>query len=701
MRRLAVVFAVTVVAAALDVLYAQQTLLERSGILAHLGRAAATGEWRGYIIAPAADRYRIVAPMDGDVWLALDGKPVIDAGMARRETWVDLRRGLNQLHLRHVNSEGGQTLDLRWSRGTATPLRIPRVLFVPDVAPLPEVQRRILSSRLAPLALAACSLLLLAGAAALGSLMLRRLFPLGGRATVRSIVLWTAVSALFATGAWWGLPDDTGWAVDEITPGEVIVAVESRFSGGWATIYPPLHYAVLAALTAPYHFASALGIIDVGDIGVVTQMFLLTRSLTVLMGVGIVVIVFRLSREIAGPRAALFSVATIVTALPLTYYAKTVNVDVPSIFWLSLALLFYSRAFAHGRPVDFYLFTAAGVVAICTKDQTYGYFILPAAHMTVAALLRRNAPAPGVPSLRVLGGMAAIAIGGLVLLDNLLFNASGFAEHVRIITGPGSQNYRMYPSTPSGQARLFVTTIRELGQAMGWPMFTASVFAVVAAFRTRVHSIRWLMLPLASYYLTLIAVVGYHYDRFFLGTIVVLAVATGWWIDRWTRDGVPWRALRTAAVATAVVYGAGRVVALDVVMLRDSRYAVEDWLVEHAAPQERIAAVGFPVYLPRASKVFWTPIEKSVDALDAEKPAFVVVNAPFSRRDEPGSAPHLFYDALQSGRAGYERVMRHRTRLWWSPLNWESRFDGEIEDEFSNLTKINPTIEIFRRVRER
>jgi hypothetical protein len=57
------------------------------------------------------------------------------------------------------------------------------------------------------------------------------------------------------------------------------------------------------------------------------------------------------------------------------------------------------------------------------------------------------------------------------------------------------------------------------------------------------------------------------------------------------------------------------------------------------------------------------------------------------------------YDSLSSGRAGYERVLQYRTRLPWSPLNWESRFGGAWEDEFSNLTKINPPIEVFRKIR--
>jgi len=699
-RTIAAAIAVIVLAAAFGLLYAERALLQQSNIFEHLGRAHVTDEWRGYVIVPHGDRYRIVAPMDGHVWLAVDGRPLIDPSMGRPEARLDLLRGLHPFHIRHVDPVGEQGLDVRWSRGYATPSGISAVLFVPDVVPWQEVQRRILIARLAPFALPTLSLLLFVAAAVTASAFARRLFAgQHRRMTTASIILLAFAFGVFATGMWWGLPDDGGWAVDEITPGEIAAAVESRFSGGWATIYPPFHYAVLTALTAPFHIAAAFGMADISDVRVATQMFLITRGLSVLMGVGIVVLVFCHAGEIGGRRAAFFAAATVATALPLTYYAKTANVDVPTIFWLTLSLLFYSRAFAHGRPSDFYLFTVAGVAAICTKDQTYGYFVLPAAYMTIAAVMHHGRSYPGVPPIRVLARMAALAAGGLVLLYNIPFNPSGFAEHVRIITGPGSQNYRMYSGTPSGQIRLLGTTLWELGQAMGWPMFAASVCGVVSAVRERNEPIRWLILPVVSYYVTLIAVVGYHYDRFFLGTIVVFGIAAGWWIDRWTRDDVPMRTLRMAAVALAVVYGAGRVLALDAMMVRDSRYAVENWLVEHAAPQDRIAAVGFSVYLPRASKVFWNRLDETVAALEAEQPHFVVVNAAYSQRGGSGSHARALYDSLSSGSAGYERVLRYRTRLPWSPLNWEPRFSREWEDEFSNLTKINPPIEVFRRIR--
>ena len=88
-----------------------------------------------------------------------------------------------------------------------------------------------------------------------------------------------------------------------------------------------------------------------------------------------------MARETFGGRAALFAAATIAVAMPLTYYSKIVNLDVPYVFWLCVALLFYLRIYRTGRARDFYLFTVSGVAAICTKDQAYGFFVFPAAVM--------------------------------------------------------------------------------------------------------------------------------------------------------------------------------------------------------------------------------------------------------------------------------------------------------------------------------
>jgi hypothetical protein len=77
----------------------------------------------------------------------------------------------------------------------------------------------------------------------------------------------------------------------------------------------------------------------------------------------------------------------------------------------------------------------------------------------------------------------------------------------------------------------------------------------------------------------------------------------------------------------------------------------------------------------------------------------VVINAQYASR-AGGSLRHSFYVRLMEGSAGYTRVARFHTTLPWSPLNNEARFQGLIEDMFSNLGKINPPIEIYARVRD-
>jgi hypothetical protein len=51
---------------------------------------------------------------------------------------------------------------------------------------------------------------------------------------------------------------------------------------------------------------------------------------------------------------------------------------------------------------------------------------------------------------------------------------------------------------------------------------------------------------------------------------------------------------------------------------------------------------------------------------------------------------------LSSG-SPYKVVLRYRTHLWWSPLQFERRFSEAVDDPFSNLAKVNPLIEVYGR----
>ena len=256
----------------------------------------------------------------------------------------------------------------------------------------------------------------------------------------------------------------------------------------------------------------------------------------------------------------------------------------------------------------------------------------------------------------------------------------------------------MYPSTPAGYVQLLSDSIWQMGSAMSWPMLVFGVIGVVDAIRLRTVLIGRLLLFAASYFLTFIAIVMYQYDRFFIGICLVVGVAAGAWLDRWTRAGQPYRPLRLGIAGLAIAYGLARVVSLDVMMLRDSRYSVERWIVDRIGPDTGIAAEGTSIYLPRQTTLLWSRIAPDLDALREQMPTFVILNPAHSARVSDEGAPHTFYSSLADGSAGYRRVLSYRTNLWFSPLQLEPRFNGQIEDQFSNVTKVNPTIEVYQRM---
>ena len=488
-----------------------------------------------------------------------------------------------------------------------------------------------------------------------------------------------AVLALAATlagwGLTWGLPAEYGWAPDEVLPADVDAAVERRFASGWHSKYPPLHFAVLAAATTP---ARLVGGHDARMVA--------GRVVSLVMGLGAVIALHAATRRLAGPRAALLAAFLFATSVPFVYYAKTANLDVPYVFWFSLAFLAWVRFREGGRLGDGAAFALAAAAAVATKDQAFALFVLP------GLLLLRWAPAARVAAVSALGLLA------LLLLDNVLFNAAGFAAHLRLITGPASRDFRMFPATPAGEVRLFAETARHLAFALGWPGLVAAAAGVAAAFRSRPrpHALLATLAFPVSYLLFFLAVVGYVYDRFLLPVVLVLSPFAGLALDR------AWSARRRLGpLLAAAVLGVSlvRAVGVDLLLVRDARYAAEDWLRREAGTKSLVAAVGPLEYLPRLQGLRWRRLGPAAARIQAVRPDFVVVNADYAARAEEGTGERAFYSELEDGTLGYALAYRHRAAPR-TPLLGQERLRGEGPGRiWSNLDKADPEIRIYRRVR--
>jgi hypothetical protein len=392
---------------------------------------------------------------------------------------------------------------------------------------------------------------------------------------------------------------------------------------------------------------------------------------------------------------------------PFVYYAKTANLDAPYLFWFAISLVFYLRALRHRSMRDFIVFAACGTLAICTKDQAYGLYLL----MPFALVERiwRDHRHRGLrqPLLRavfdrrmVLSALVMLVL--FVCIHDLFFNLHGFLDHVRLITGPASQTYRDFEPTLRGRIALLRLTVDILRMAWGWPMLliSAAGMALALAGQTSRRAAVWLALPVVSYYAGFIDVVLYNYDRFMLPVCLILSLFGGLALDRWLSERLrvwSWRtAAASAAFACTLLYAA----TVDVAMLGDSRYTMERWLTSHLTSVDVVGYVFPEQYYPRFERLNHSEIT-SVGALRQAQPSYFLLNAEYARAEPPETDIGRLIAGLENGTLGYIPVFRYRNPLpWWLRLPGSPRDLVGSRNErpiVSVLRHINPMYVVFQK----
>ena len=270
-----------------------------------------------------------------------------------------------------------------------------------------------------------------------------------------------------------------------------------------------------------------------------------------------------------------------------------------------------------------------------------------------------------------------------------------------MLTGGASQSYRIFEPTPAGRLALLQLVGRLIRQSWGWPIFVVSLAGVVAAVVTpeRRRMALALVLPVLSYHFTFLNVILYSYDRFVLPIDLVLALFAGLALDRFLIAGGRWMAWRTIAVATTFAYTLLYSATVDVLMIGDSRYAVERWLTGHVARTDLVGSCFDLAYLPNFDDYHHADL-CTVEEVQGAQPAFFVLNADYARAVPPAAGAGRLIAGLQAQTLGYHLVLRSRRRAPWPWLpGAHADLVGAREETsvYSVLRNINPTIEVFER----
>ena len=666
--------------------------------------------WTGQIWIPREGFYTFAVNADRGASLFVDGQTIFDNVRHPEDQYasnsVNLTAGAHAMFMTYVHRGGDARLDLLWGRSGQVLASVPASALQPRRAGAIGVRvGRILAN--APVALGWIWAAVLTGAGVWMLFVLARwLHGALARAGVWPAMRWILAgsAALNLIGVWWGLP--AAWVPIELTPSFTLDFIAHHFANGWYDAYPPLQYYLLSAAISPLLVLRWMSGVVIDDVTGHTIMVLIFRFLSLVAATGTVACACLTTVEAFGRRAGLFAAAVFALTTPFVFYAKTANVDVPYIFWFAASMVLFVRIMREGRVRDFALFAAAAACAVCTKDQAYGFYVL-VPFAVVGALWsenrRRSVSHPlGRVFLdrRILAACATAAIC-FAAFHNLVFNFDGFMHHMAFITGPGSQDYRVYDSSLAGRWTLLVATLRLIGISMGWPLFlVAGGGAALALARRETRMIAlWLFVPVVSYYVFFIDVVLYNYDRFVIPICFVLAAFAGFAFDRVLASKALPRSAVLAVAGLLFAYTGVYTATVDYLMVDDSRYAATAWMHAHVG-QEVVAVSELPELLPGLDG-FHSIGMQSIEELEREKPPFFILNVDYARAAERGSSWAKLVEGLETGRLGYRTAARFHNRVpWtWLPLAHPDLM-GPREDTivFSVLRDINPTIEIYQRM---
>jgi hypothetical protein len=342
-------------------------------------------------------------------------------------------------------------------------------------------------------------------------------------------------------------------------------------------------------------------------------------------------------------------------------------------------LLFYLRLLRRQRWRDHLGFAVAAVLAIGTKDQAYGLYVLSPLAILAAHIHYRRAAGDSRPWLRSLLDpkvwvTGVVTAAGLALVYRVAIDPSWLPRHVAALTGPAATSFRQFANTLPGHLAMALQSVRHIRFSLGLPLL---ILALYGMWRSRCA--RVLLLLAVSYYIFFISIIGFHYVRFFLPVCVILSLVAGHGLARLWHLGRRRSLLRLVVVAVLTHAGL-RAATVDLLMLRDVRYDAERLL---ASEQQHSVALGVPTLLPRIEGLPWQRLSAyECRALEAHGAHFVVIH-PVAMID-----PRVV-TRLLDGEMGYRVLKRFRQK----PLFHLLDFNGI----HTNLEMIAREVVVFER----
>ena len=513
-------------------------------------------------------------------------------------------------------------------------------------------------------------------------------------------------------GITWGLPDARGWAPDEIFPGQVLEGMKTYFSFGWHYTYPALHFFLLAFCYLPWIKLHELGVLT-GDL--TFTLFIVGRGLTVLMSLGSLWFLYECGRRLYNEWVGIFAVLLLALTPQYVYYSKTVNLDIPCLFWFLWSMVFYVKILERNRNDsqpgdirDYIGLAVTAAIAVCTKDQAAGMYLTIPPLLVFSELLANRGRGESLALLRTVlsrQNLMAAAVAGLlfVLLQNWIFNWSGFLKHLDIIMGDESRaRYYMFENNFDGHMGLFAQMLRSYAFCLGLPALFLCLVGVVMELRERGwrSNTVFFLTSAVVFYVMIIRPILYNVDRYFLPIIAFLAIFGGYAAVKLSIAAhaeleadkrTLWKRMtpRLTVLLLGCILGWSflRANSINLQMTNDSRYVAEQWFQQNVPPHSIVYLFSRNYYMPRLHHYKTKTGHPKLGHLAWMNDEWAVLSAREMARYKPGSKRHVFYKRMLEGSTKCQMKFRYAAHPSLNVLY--PPFD------LTNLAKVNPDLWIF------
>lgn len=426
-----------------------------------------------------------------------------------------------------------------------------------------------------------------------------------------------------------GLPNfGESWSPDG-DPLHSAIIFKRVYLDGWNTGfhqlgYPDFHRIVVFVVQSPYLlYQFFCGHLSVGVLQrgypydqpsyqlVYRDLGIINRLISAIMGLGVIYWVGKTAQYMKDEIARLWAMLTVSVSPAVIYYVHTDTLNVPMLFWLSVAIYYYARALKEASVRDHVILGLLAAISTSTKYYAYGAFVLMTLPLIFSKLKRYMDPPWWLRLLRAtfdrrhLYGLFAFA-GMFLLTENILWNPKGFVNRI---------DYALALSEPTttvsfgrGDA-LSLGRIKQLTAVlpfvMGWP---SAILAGVAVFqsllknRGYLYALAWPLFGL--YFLTIVPTLDQNMrnDAPFMPLGLLLSILIGCELS-WAGDGIKSykpiaRHLLYSGCVLAVLLMLLNAIAMDLLLLKDPRYQAEQYFSQ-IPPTQNVALFGFRRFFPR------------------------------------------------------------------------------------------------------